>query len=114
MSAFELGALILLGLLAWFWMAALQARETALVAARRACEAEGVQLLDETVAAVRLRPERDGDGRLAVRRDYVFEYSQDGADRHQGGLSLVGRELTLLDLRRRPVLSVVQGGKASQ
>lgn len=112
MSGFELAALVLLGLLAWFWMDALQAREAALAAARRACEGEGVQLLDETVAVARLRPGRNEDGRLALRRDYVFEYSQDGADRHQGGLTMVGRELTLLDLRRRPVLTLVRGGEA--
>lgn len=112
MNGFELAALILLGLFAWFWMDTLKARETALTAARRACEAEGLQLLDETVAVERLRLARDDAGRLAVRRDYVFEYSRDGADRNRGALTLLGRELTLLDLRQRPALSLIRGGGA--
>jgi hypothetical protein len=110
MNGFELAALSLLGLFAWFWMDTLSARETALVAARRACDAEHIQLLDETVAVERLRPARDEAGRLTLRRDYVFEYSQDGADRHRGALTLLGREVTLLDLRLRPSLHLVRGG----
>ena len=112
MSGFELTALALLGLLGWFWMDALRAREAALAAARRACAGEGLQLLDETVAVERLRVARDENGHVALRRDYAFEYSQDGADRHRGGLTLVGRELTMLDLRQRPVLTVIRGGGA--
>jgi hypothetical protein len=112
-SAFELGALALLGLFAWFWMDTLRAREAALAAARRACEAEGLQLLDETVAVAHLRPGRDEDGRLALRRDYAFEYSRDGADRHRGALTLVGREVVLLDLGLRPALRLIRGGEVS-
>jgi uncharacterized protein DUF3301 len=112
MNGFELAALVLLGCFGWFWMDTLRARETALAAARRACEGEGLQLLDETVAVERLRPGRDDEGRLALRRDYVFEYSRDGADRHRGALTLLGREVTLLDLRLRPVLSLIRGGEA--
>lgn len=108
----ELLALALLGLFAWFWMDTLRAREAALAAARRACEAEGLQLLDETVAVERLRPARNDEGRLALRRDYLFEYSRDGADRHRGALTLLGRELTLLDLRQRPPLRLISGGEA--
>lgn len=110
MNAFELAALALLGLFAWFWMDTLKAREIALAAARRACAAEDLQLLDETVAVERLRLARDDAGRLQLRRDYLFEYSQDGADRHRGALTLLGRELTLLDLCRRPTLRLVRGG----
>lgn len=112
MSGFEITALTLLGLLGWFWMDALRARETALAAARQACVGEGLQLLDETVAVERLRPARDGAGRLVLRRDYLFEYSRDGADRHRAALTLVGREVTLLDLRLRPTLTLIRGGEA--
>lgn len=110
MNALELTALVLLGLGAWFWMDTLSAREAALAAARRACEGEGLQLLDETVVVERLRADRNEAGRFALRREYGFEYSLDGADRHRGGLTLLGREVVLLDLRRRPHLRLVQGG----
>jgi uncharacterized protein DUF3301 len=112
MNGFELGALALLGFFAWFWMDTLRAREIALAAARRACDSEGLQLLDETVAVERLRPGRDEAGRLTLRRDYVFEYSGDGTDRHSGALTLLGREVTLLDLRQRPTLRLIRGGEA--
>ena len=64
MSIAELSALSLLGLLAWFWFDSLKARETGIAAARNACEREGVQLLDETVAGRSLRLARDEDGRM--------------------------------------------------
>lgn len=112
MSGFEFMALVLLGAFAWFWMDSLKAREVALAAARQACDGEGLQLLDDTVAVERLRPGRNDDGRLVLRRDYVFEYSRDGADRHRGMLTLHGRDLTLLDLRQRPALHLVRGGGA--
>src|SRR5574337_610722 len=86
----------------------------ALAAARGACDAEGLQLLDDTVAVERLRPGRDDGGRLVLRRDYVFEYSRDGADRHRGALTLHGREVMLLDLRQRPTLHLIRGGERSE
>ena len=55
----EILLLIVLGLGAWFWLGTLRAREAGVRAARAACEREGVQLLDETVAGRSVRPARD-------------------------------------------------------
>lgn len=82
----------------WFWMDTLQARDAALDAARRACDAENVQLLDWTVAVRKLRLGRDEEGRLRLRRTYEFEFSDTGNNRIGGSLTLLGRQLLAISL----------------
>lgn len=94
----ELSILLLLVASGWFWMDSLQARDAALDAARRACEAENVQLLDWTVAVRKLRLGRDEDGRVRVRRTYEFEFSDTGNNRIGGSLTLLGRQLLAIRL----------------
>lgn len=94
----ELSALALFIFAGWFWMDTLQARDAALDAARRACEAENVQLLDWTVAVKQLRLGRDDEGRRRLRRTYEFEFSDTGNNRIKGSLTLIGRELLALSL----------------
>ena len=72
----------------WFWHSALRAREAARALARDLCRRAGVQLLDQTVALQRLRCMRVAGRGLGVRRDYRFEFSCDGSDRHQAMLSM--------------------------
>lgn len=95
---------------AWFWMDSLQARDAALDAARRACEAENVQLLDWTVAVRRLRPARDEDGRLRLQRTYEFEFSDTGNNRIPGSLTLLGRQLLAIHLpvQQAPAANVIR------
>ncbi|WP_341676757.1 DUF3301 domain-containing protein [Niveibacterium sp. SC-1] len=88
--------LALLAALVWFWIDTLSAREVALAAGRRACEQDGYQFLDETVAVIRTRFARNERGTLCLRRDYAFEFSEDGYNRRRGSLTLVGRELVML------------------
>lgn len=107
MSALELAGLILLVLVAAFWMDALGAREVCLAAAREACGQECVQLLDESVAVERMRLARDEEGRLGLRREYVFEFSRTGTDRELGHIGLQGRRVVWLDLVRRRPLTLV-------
>lgn len=93
MSVLILG---LLGLLVWWWLASLHAREAALEACLRACKQERVQLLDETVRLRRLGLARDSSGRIKVRRAYVFEYSLEGDDRRMGEVICLGRNPELV------------------
>jgi hypothetical protein len=88
----------------WFWTDSMRAREAALDAGRRACTAEGVQLLDWTVMLNQTRLGRDGEGRLRVKRVYEFEFSDTGNNRIKGSITLLGRELLALNL---PVLAHV-------
>ncbi len=89
---------------AWFWTDSMRAREAALDAGRRACAAEGVQLLDWTVMLKQMRLGRDDEGRLRVRRVYEFEFSDTGDNRIKGSITLLGRELLALNL---PVAAIV-------
>lgn len=82
----------LLLLLASFevWRSALRARELAREFGRGLCASAHVQLLDQTVALQRLRLVRTHGRGLRVRRDWSFEFSIDGRDRHRGALSVLG------------------------
>lgn len=75
---------------------ALRVRELALQAARKACQNEGVQLLDDTVSIRRLSLSRDGNGRWRFWRQYRFEYSLDGEERRAGHVIMLGRQLQAL------------------
>ena len=67
----ELLGILLIAAVAWLWLDSLKARETAVRAAREACRAEGLQLLDDTVAISSLWPARDPDGRLRLYAEYA-------------------------------------------
>lgn len=86
--------LMIVGSLGWaFWSAARGAAERAEDVGRDACNAAGVQWLDQTVHASGLRLRRGHDGRLGFERTFRFEYSEDGLDRHVGRLVLRGDRL---------------------
>lgn len=103
MPTLEIASLVLLGALGWFWWDSLQARDAAIVAARKACESEGLQFLDETVAIRGLKPARNDDGQLLLRRIYNFEYSDTGDNRRQGSVILLGQRVMVLNIGLRPL-----------
>lgn len=76
-----------------FWSTSRAAAEQAVALGREACEAAGVQLIDQTVHATGLRLRRGDDGRLGFERSFRFEYSQDGTDRHVARLVLRGERM---------------------
>jgi hypothetical protein len=97
----SLFAILLVLVLGLVWLDTLRAREMATGLARRACDREGVQFLDQAVALRRLgiRWTREG---LRLRRLYRFEFSEEGTGRRSGDLVLLGLRLECLklDLRR--------------
>lgn len=100
---FELIGLLIVGLLVWFIWDSLRAREAAVSASRAACEAEGYQFLDDTVAIESMRPARNDEGHLTLRRIYAFEYSDTGDTRHTGSIVMMGASVLMLRLgRHRP------------
>jgi hypothetical protein len=101
MPILETFSLALLAALTWLWMDSLKAREACIPAARRACEAEGLLFLDETVAIDSIWPDRNDDGRLALRRVYRFEYSETGNDRRKGSITLQGHKVVAFYIRPR-------------
>ena len=72
-----------------FWYDSMRAREAALAASRDACLREGLQLLDDTVMQASMSIARDSRGRLALRRVYVFEFSDTGDNRRHGSVVLM-------------------------
>lgn len=82
----------------WLWRDSLRAREAGMRASRAACDADGVQFLDDTVAISSIWPARDDDGRLRLRRVYTFEYSDTGNNRRRGWVTLLGDRVIALNL----------------
>lgn len=102
----EIIGIVILGALAWLWYDILKAREAAVRAARAACAAEGLMLLDDTVAISNLKPARDEDGRFILQRTYDFEFSDTGDNRLKGSVVLRGHRVMLLNVGSRPAPAV--------
>jgi len=74
-----------------------------------ACEAEGLQFLDDTVGIASIKPARNADGRLLLQRAYDFEFSDTGDNRVKGGVVMLGRRVILLNIQApRPPANVIQ------
>lgn len=101
MPLFEVFSLTLLVALVWLWFDSIKVRDIAIAEARRACATEGLQFLDETVAIASLKPARDDDGRLVLRRAYAFEYSDTGNDRRPGSIVMLGQEVLFVNVGLR-------------
>jgi hypothetical protein len=86
----EAAAIVLIIAGVIFWIDSLRARERALAAGRAACERNGLQLLDETVAGTGLRLARNEEGELRIRRVFVFEFSDNGNNRRRGSVVVLG------------------------
>lgn len=74
------GALLVIAMLALWWLTSINALEGARRLARDFCARQGWQLLDQTVALASLRPVRDTGGWHWV-RCYRFDFSPDGGRR---------------------------------
>jgi hypothetical protein len=92
----EAWALAALAVLAWLWFDSMRAREGAVAAGVLACERDRLQFLDETVECVSVRPARDENGRVALRRVYRFEFSDNGDNRRAGSIVMLGGEVESL------------------
>jgi hypothetical protein len=104
----ELILLAVFAALGWLWWDSMQAREAAVGAARAACDAEGLQFLDDTVGIASVKPARNADGRLLLQRAYDFEFSDNGDNRIRGSVVTLGRRVILLNvLTPRPPVSGV-------
>jgi len=98
----EILGLVLLAAIAWLIWDSLKAREAAVVASRAACAAEQLQFLDDTVMIQSVRPMRNDEGNLRLRRVYGFEYSESGDNRRKGSVVMVGDRVIVLNLELPP------------
>lgn len=94
------GMIIILLMLAggWFWWESRGAAERAILAAKRVCNTTGVHFLNDTVAWKKLRLRRNRQGRIKVKRIYIFEFSTDGDVRYQGEVEMLGLEVQRVDM----------------
>jgi hypothetical protein len=98
MNLTEIVGWLALASLVWFWYDGARAKEVAVAAAKAACVAEDLQLLDDTVAIGKLWLARDGNGQLRLRRVYRFEYSDTGNNRRSGSLVLLGQRVIVIEI----------------
>jgi len=82
----------------WLWSDSMRAREIALASCRDACHRAGLQLLDDTVSMASLRPMRDANGRVALRRVYIFEFTDTGDNRRHGSVIVMRQVASGLEL----------------
>jgi hypothetical protein len=82
----------------WLWSNSLRAREVALASCRDACQRAGLQLLDDTVSMASMRPVRDANGRVVLRRIYVFEFTDTGDNRRHGSVIVMREAASGLEL----------------
>jgi hypothetical protein len=101
----EILALLLAATAGWLVWDTLRARETANAAMRAACEERALLFLDDTVSLRSVRPMRDADGRVRLRRTYTFQYSDTGHDRRDGTLTLIGNDVLALELAAPAAIS---------
>lgn len=94
----ELALLLALAAAAWLLWDSLKAREAANRAIRGACQAYGYLFLDDTVALAKLRPARDADGRVSMRRVYHFEFSDNGHQRRTGAIAMLGDRVEQVEI----------------
>ena len=99
----EVAIVLCILLLGWFWSDSLRAREAGMNAVREACAAEGLQWLDENIACVQTRIQRDRFGRLGLLRIYQFEFSDTGENRRLGSVQVHGQDVVFLSLGLRLV-----------
>ena len=98
MTLLDILGLLTLVALGWFLWDSLRVREVANEAMRSTCKAEGLLFLDDTVALHSLRPSRDDDGRLRLRRVYGFEFSDTGHNRRKGSVIMMGNTVSVVDI----------------
>lgn len=83
---------------AWFWHH-LGVRQRALNYCRKITRKEGVQLLDDSIIMIRMRPCRSPDTFFAFQRTYQFEFSTRGDRRFLGWVVLNGVRLQQVELQ---------------
>ena len=92
----------------FFFTAARAAAERATEVGHDACQAAGVQWLDQFVHAIGMRLRRKDDGWLGLERSFRFEYSEDGENRHIGRIVLLGDKLVGFSGPSRAAQAVVR------
>lgn len=90
--------MVLIAGVIWIIWDGIHVRELAVLIAKASCLENNVQLLDGTVAAVKLSVARADSGGLVLRRTFQFEFSSTGDNRLKGQIIMDGKHRRFLDL----------------
>ncbi len=85
--------LISIILLVWFWFDGVSTRDAAIEKGRNLTERVNLQLLDESVACIKIRFARNSKGHMQIQRTYEFDVSANGGDRMHCHLVMLGKSL---------------------
>lgn len=96
-----------LAAVAWWWQGS-RVRELAVEHARHACRSRGYQFLDQSVALQRLGTRRGRGGALTLRREYAFEFTEQGSQRDGGTVIMAGQTLVKVEF---PYLTDAEGNR---
>ncbi len=99
--------IVIIAGLVWLWMDGLRSREFATKRCQTFCAENNVQLLDQSIHLKKFFPARK-NGRLRLRRFYVFEFSINGADRYNGVAVEFNNAIEYLSLLH-PEGEIIQG-----
>ncbi|MDX9873724.1 MAG: DUF3301 domain-containing protein [Spongiibacteraceae bacterium] len=102
--------LAVIGLVAGYAWQGHAAKEQALGHARRYCEREGVQLLDDSMVAHRRWLQRDESGKVRLWRRFAFEFAATGDERYRGHIDMAGARVASVHLEPHRVSTVGGGG----
>lgn len=94
----DLALLALLALVGMLWFESRRVQEAAVARCRQACQAAGVQFLDDIAPVWRVRLVRDESGSLRLRRVFTFDYSTPSGERRSGIIVMLGRRPIALEL----------------
>lgn len=89
----EMLLILIVILIAWYWLDAISKREIAISLGRELAKRCQLQLLDETVACDKIWLARDHNGHARIARLYVFEVSANGQNRFNCQLQILGKQL---------------------
>lgn len=99
----EFALFLLFVVIVALWLDRRRVQEIAVARCRQACNAAGVQFLDDVAPMWRLRLSRDSDGVLRLRRIFTFEYSTPLGERRSGSIVMLGRTPAALRLEDRTI-----------
>jgi hypothetical protein len=84
-------------LIAIFSFDTMRAREAAIRVAKVKCQNHDIQLLDQSVVLVSVKPCWTQQG-FRLKRSYHFDYSLEGVEREQGKIAMVGSRLVSIEI----------------
>ncbi|MCF6262795.1 MAG: DUF3301 domain-containing protein [Xanthomonadales bacterium] len=96
----ELLLIIVLVAISASWLTTMRARDRARSAVARLCKQYQLQLLDQSVALAGLKIARSSRGGLTLRRQFKFDYSEDGISRKNGSIWMKGDQAEMITIER--------------